>query len=152
MKLINERLIEIHSPLRGKEEIIKRVAGLLFAEKRITDMDGFIADLYEREEELSTSMGLGIAIPHAKSCHVRCPSLVFIKLEDPVPWNEDNVRLIFGIAVSKEQAGDMHLKILSQLARKLMNDRFRDTLFGVSDCREAYAALAFLNGDAAQTL
>lgn len=150
MNLINERLIEVHSSLCSKEEIIKQVAGLLFAENRITDRDGFIADLYAREEELSTSMGLGIAIPHAKSCHVRCPSLVFIKLAKPVSWNEDSVRLVFGIAVSKEQAGEMHLKILSQLARKLMNDCFRDTLFGVSDRQEAYKALAFLNGEAAQ--
>ena len=54
MNLINERLIEVHSSLCSKEEIIKQVAGLLFAENRITDRDGFIADLYAREEELST--------------------------------------------------------------------------------------------------
>ncbi len=149
MKLINEQLIEVPSSLQSKEEIIRQVAGLLYAENRITDRDGFITDLYEREQELSTSMGLGIAIPHAKSQYVRCPSLVFIKLENPVAWNEDNVQLVFGIAVSKEHEGEMHLKILSQLARKLMNDNFRNTLFGISDRREAYTALSFLNGETA---
>lgn len=149
MKLINERLIEVNSSLSCKEDVIEQVASLLFSENRITDREGFIADIYHREKELSTSMGLGIAIPHAKSQYVRYPSLVFIKLKQAIPWNEDQVQLIFGIAVSKEQEGDIHLKILSQLARRLMNDEFRTTLFGIPDCQEASAALAFLNQDAA---
>ncbi|MFQ6794382.1 MAG: PTS sugar transporter subunit IIA [Thomasclavelia sp.] len=145
MNLINEQLVEINSLLNCKEAVIKKVASLMLSEKRINNLEGFIQDIYDRENQVSTSMGLGIAIPHTRSYYVQKPTLVFIKLKNEIQWNDDHVKLIFGIAVPNDQQCDIHLKILSRLARKLMNLEFRNLLFQIHDVKEACGVLDFIN-------
>lgn len=147
MSLINEQLIEINSQLDCKEDVIKRVADLMLSEKRINNLEGFIQDIYNRENEMSTSMGLGIAIPHSQSYYVKKPTLVFIKLKNEIQWDNDRVKLIFGIAVPYNHQYDIHLKILSCLARKLMNLEFRNLLFQIQNVKEACSILDFINND-----
>lgn len=129
MSIIKEELIEINVDLNNKEEVITYFAEILDNQKRLNNKDLFIHDVYERELEMSTSMGFGIAIPHAQSNSVKESSLVFIKLKKPIDWNIDtNVQLIFGIAVPQQEKQKEHLKILSSLARKLVNNDFRSQL------------------------
>ena len=144
MELINENLIEINVDLDNKDEVITEVARLLSKDGRLSDASKFIDDIYIREEELSTSMDFGIAIPHTQSESVKSPSLVFLKLAHNIQWNtDDNVRLIFGIAVTKGDGIQDHLKILSIIARKLMNDDFRERLLSVKDKKECMELLRF---------
>ena len=134
MSIINEELIEIDVNLNTKDEVITHFADILDTQKRLCNKDLFIRDVYKREEEMSTSMGLGVAIPHTQSISVKASSLVFIKLKNPIDWNTDkNVQLIFGIAVPKGEKQNKHLRILSGLARKLMNDDFKNQLTHVQD-------------------
>ena len=83
---------------------------------------------YSREDEISTAMGSSIAIPHALSLGVRHTSLVFLRLQNPIQWDDDQVQMVFGIAVRKENSGNEHLRILSNLARKLMDLGFTNAL------------------------
>lgn len=136
MDLINENLILLDMDLHSKEEIISCIADTLESNHRLTDKQRYIEDVYLREEELSTSMGSRVAIPHALSEGVQYTSLVFVRLRNPIQWDEDQVQMIFGIAVRKENDGNEHLKIISSLARKLMNTTYIDSLFH-SDCRKA---------------
>ena len=102
MSIINEELIEIDANLNNKEEVITHFAEILDDQKRLSNKDLFIHDVYEREEEMSTSMGLGVAIPHTQSDSVKDPSLVFIKLKNPIDWNTDNnVQLILVLPYQK---------------------------------------------------
>lgn len=128
LDIINKDLIIIDSYLETKEEAIENIGQLLFDNHRIVNSDLFIKDMYRRENEMSTSMGLGIAIPHAQSKHVTESSLIFIKLKKPIKWDEDFVEMIFGIAVPKDNKNNQHLKILSTLARNLMKKEFRNKL------------------------
>lgn len=128
LDIINKDLILIDSYFETKEETIENIGKLLLDNHRIVNSDSFIQDMYARENEMSTSMGLGIAIPHAQSKHVTTSSLIFIKLKKPIKWNEDTVEMIFGIAVPKDNKNNQHLKILSTLARSLMKKEFREKL------------------------
>lgn len=146
MELINGKLIEVDSNIKCKEDSIEMFVEKLYKNKRIVDKEGFLEDVYKREREMSTSMGMGVAIPHAQSKYVSEPSLVFIKLQEAIHWNnDDNVKLIFGIAVPIENEDNQHLKILSILARKLMDDTFREHLFALNNKNEAMTFLSFLN-------
>lgn len=127
MDLIDDSLILLNADCNSKEEAIELLADLLQKQHRLHDKDQYIKDVYIREE-LPTSMGLGIAIPHAQSAGVSNPSLVFIRPKCPITWNDDEVKMIFGIAVPKKNEGNEHLRILSKLARKLMDENFRDKL------------------------
>ncbi|MDD6467377.1 MAG: PTS sugar transporter subunit IIA [Erysipelotrichaceae bacterium] len=144
MDLINDNLILLNSDCSNKDETITLLANTLNEQNRLFDKDQYIKDVYNREEELPTSMGLGIAIPHAQSIGVSKTSLVFIRTKSPILWNNDEVRMIFGIAVPKENKDNEHLKILSKLARKLMDEDFRAQLLNEND-KEVCANLLLIN-------
>lgn len=148
MELINENLIAVHTAMDNRIRVISNVAEMLYENHRIDSVDGFLKDVYRREDELSTSMGFGVAIPHAQSRHVLEPSLVFLKLDHPIQWNDDhNIEFVFGIAVPCENKTSQHLKILSSLARKLMNDDFRTALLQLENKKDSLALLKFLNNE-----
>lgn len=143
MTLINEKLIEINVALKHKEEVISLIADLLSKDDRLLDKEAYINDVYQREAQAPTALGFSFAIPHAKSEGVKTASLVFIELEEEINWTEsEKVKYVFGIAVPLEQAEDDHLKILSMLARRMMNDEFRNGLRNARTKNE-YLALIY---------
>ena len=147
MSLINEDLIKINVILKNKNEIISVIVEMVYQNNRTYNKEGLIQDILKREEEFSTSMGLGVAIPHAHSKYVTEPSLVFIKLSEAITWGiDDNVRIVFGILNPLNNDSDHHLKILANLARKLMDDEFRKKIDSIEDKEEALNILEYLNG------
>lgn len=129
MELINENLIVLDANLRSKEEVINSICDQLIAEDRLSDRQLYLNDVYERENVIPTSLGFSFAIPHAKSDGVKVASLVFIKLKNEIDWTEtEKVKFIFGIGVPLAQSGVEHLSILSKLARKMMDEDFRNGL------------------------
>lgn len=141
MNLLDRNLVCINVDLQTKEAVIEAMVSLLDNEGRVIDQNQLIEDVYHRELEAPTSMGWGIAIPHAQSESVTYSSLVFMKLKEAIPWNEDQVKILFGIFVPKDKADTKHLAILSALARKLMNEDFRVQVDMCADVDEGYRIL-----------
>ncbi|EAF3606675.1 PTS sugar transporter subunit IIA, partial [Listeria monocytogenes] len=99
-------------------------------EGSITNPKKFIRDLYKREEETSTGIEDGFGIPHAKSKYVKEPLIVFVHsgiINDYFGLDDSPIECSFLIGVPKK-ATDVHLQILSELSRKLMNKEFREKL------------------------
>lgn len=148
MSLINENLIQIQAELEDRDAVINEIAKMLYKEKRTHNVENLIQDILKREAELSTSLGFGVAIPHAHSEYVSEPSLVFIKLSNKISWgSDDNIEVIFGIANPSKNNSDNHLKILAMLSRKLMDDEFRNKFTEVRNKEDAVKLLSFLNDD-----
>lgn len=79
---------------------------------------------------------MGIAIPHGKSAYVLKPTVTFARSQSGVDWHSLDgkpAHMIFMIAVPENSQGDMHLKILQRLSRKLMDDDFRQALMEAPD-------------------
>lgn len=147
MGIITHELIELDVDLKSKDSIINYIVDTLKKHTRIDDKDQLLTDIYEREEEASTSMGFKVAIPHAQSLPVLESSVVFLRLKDEADWNEDtDVRLIFGIFVPKSNADNSHLKILAKIARKLASEEFRNKLLEVETVEECEKLLQSING------
>lgn len=147
MKLIEKSLISIDSESLTKDEVIDEIVNTMIKSARANDKEKLKKDLLDREAEVSTSMGLDIAIPHAQSDVVLKSSLVFLKLKNPIDWDGDLVKLVFGIFVSKDNPNNEHLKILSTLARKLTDESFRQGLSSVIDVDDALKKLEFITGN-----
>ena len=142
MDLISKDLIYLDEDVKDKDELFKLIAKNLKRLGRIDNVENFISDLYEREQTAPTSMGEGIAIPHALSSEVLGTSLTYIKLKNEIKWNDqDLVKYIFNIAVPKENKNNVHLKIISSLARNLINDDFKEKIFETKDINECYEVL-----------
>lgn len=144
--LINENLIQLDAEYQSKEEVIEGVANLFEEEGRLEDKAVYIQAVKEREAEISTNMGDRIGIPHARSMAVKEAALAFIRLQKPIVWDEQGeVELVFQIAVP-ENGGNLHLQILSKLARKLIYEDFKEKLFHVQSKEELLSLIEEATG------
>jgi PTS system fructose-specific IIA component len=127
--IITEDLIALEIRLADKAAVIREIANLLDANLRLVDRELYIRDVYEREAMVPTGIGDLIAIPHARSASVSRSSLVYLRLVEPIQWTEEEeARLIFGIAVPEENVDNLHLKILSTIAKKLLDDKIKQII------------------------
>lgn len=112
------------------EEVGARLTGLLnVPAKTIT------ASLLAREKLGSTGLGQGVAIPHGRIKGLRQAFGCFVRPRVPVPFGAPDgvpANLIFVLLVP-EQATDLHLQILSELAHRLGDQAFRERLQGLHD-------------------
>lgn len=121
--IITENLIVLDIELPDKAAVIDEIAKLLAADSRLVDREIYIKDVYDREEIVPTGIGDLIAIPHARSAAVASASLVYMRLISAIRWSdEEDARYIFGIAVPEDNVDNLHLKILSSVAKKLLDD------------------------------
>jgi PTS system fructose-specific IIA component len=95
--VITEDLVNLELQATTKEEALKELTQLLYQNKLITDVAGFLEDVFNREKEGMTGLGQGIAIPHGKSDCVTKTSLVVGKTQQPIEWeslDEEPVNVI----------------------------------------------------------
>ncbi len=134
--IITDETIVLDTAKTTQDGVIDELVQRLVKNKSITNAADFKEAIYAREKESTTGIGMGIAIPHGKSSAVIKPTLAFARSTAGVDWHSlDNepAQLIFMIAVPENSQGDMHLKILQRLSRKLMDDQFRQDLLKAPD-------------------
>jgi PTS system fructose-specific IIC component len=143
--MITADLVDLDLSADTKEAAARALAERMVALGRVTDLDGFLADVAAREAQMPTGLDGGIGIPHCRSEHVTEPTLAFGRSADGIDFGaaDGPADLIFLIA-APAGADDAHLTILSSLARQLMNTEFTDALRAVGD---ATAAAALIRGD-----
>ena len=110
----------------------------------ITDVDEYVAAVLKREAEVPTTVGFNVSIPHGKSQAVITPFITFMKTESAFVWDEiskDEAQLIFMIGVPMDQKDTLHLRILAQISRKLIDEKFRESLLNAESVEEAYQLL-----------
>lgn len=121
---------------RGKDAAIREMADLLARSGKVADVDELVRTALRREEQGTTGLGEGIAIPHAKTDAVTAPVVGFARSDEGVERGSldgTKARLVFMIAVPEAAAGDEHLRILALLSRKLMDAGFRERLLAARD-------------------
>lgn len=129
-ELIQPSYINLNLNAKNKREVMEAMARMLEKEKAIDDLEGFLEDIYAREAIMSTGIGYGIAIPHAKSSHVKIPSVIFARSDEGIAFDAmdgKDAHLFFMIAMP-EDGTNAHLKVLAMLSRKLMHQAFRESL------------------------
>ncbi|MGX7043610.1 PTS sugar transporter subunit IIA [Pediococcus acidilactici] len=89
-------------------------------------VDSFFTGLMNREKETTMGFKNGIAIPHSNDASVKRPGLFVIKFDHQIEWNAlDKKPVQVAIALSIPQEGSKeHLRLLSKIARKLMDEDF----------------------------
>ncbi|MFI1357413.1 fructose-specific PTS transporter subunit EIIC [Streptomyces sp. NPDC020898] len=146
-EMITADLVDLDLSAQTKDAAARALAERMVAKGRVTDLDGFLADVAAREAQMPTGLDGGIGIPHCRSEHVTEPTLAFGRSAAGIDFGaaDGPADLIFLIA-APAGADDAHLTILSSLARQLMNDEFTTALRSVDD---AEAAAALIRGDEA---
>ncbi|MGS2589655.1 PTS fructose transporter subunit IIABC [Streptomyces hebeiensis] len=146
-EMITADLVDLDLAAETKEAAARSLAERMVALGRVTDLDGFLADVAAREAQMPTGLDGGIGIPHCRSAHVSEPTLAFGRSSRGIDFGAPDgpADLIFLIA-APAGADDAHLTILSSLARRLMNEDFTTALRSASD---PTAAAALIRGEEA---
>jgi len=144
-ELITAELVDLALSAETKSEAARSLAGRMVAAGRVTDLDGFLADVAAREAQMPTGLDGGIGIPHCRSEHVAAPTLAFGRSPRGIDFGaaDGPADLVFLIA-APAGADDDHLTILSSLARRLMDPEFTDALRAEAD---PAAAAALIRGE-----
>ncbi|MCX7874986.1 MAG: PTS sugar transporter subunit IIA [Melioribacteraceae bacterium] len=123
-----------------KESAIKELVYSFQDDPRIKDIDEIYKAVLEREKIMSTGVGKGFAIPHAKTNYVTEIIGAFGKLETPIDFqslDDQPVKLIF-LLVGKENLVGPHIKLLSRLSRMMNLEEFRENLANATTAEEIY--------------
>ncbi|UPK41205.1 fructose PTS transporter subunit IIA [Paenibacillus pabuli] len=143
--IIDLSTIKTNMNASSKEEAIQELAEVLLQNEYITDINGFLKDIYEREAVGQTGIGNYIAIPHGKSAAVKKIGVAIGINRSEIPWETldgNGVKGIILFAVGNEQGGSQnHLKILTLFARKLGNDDVIEKMLQSTNAEDVQAAL-----------
>lgn len=129
--MFSENRVCFNLKATNKDEVIKELIQILYNDGKIIDKEKFREAVLKREQEFSTGIGMGIAIPHGKSDAVKEASIAFGRSNDGIDYESMDgkpAHLFFLIAVPKESS-DIHLRALSEISRKLMHTEIREQLF-----------------------
>lgn len=125
-ELLARESIELNGSPKSKSEALDQMVELMAKSGKLTDKEAYRAQVYAREEESTTGVGDGIAIPHGKCDGVARPGLAAMVVKDGVDFaamDDEPVSLIFLIAAPNTE-DNVHLDVLSKLSVLLMNDEF----------------------------
>lgn len=135
-KVINKELIFLDKDFDCRDDFIFYLANQAEKEGLVESQEEYAKAVFNREKEISTAIGYGLAIPHGKSSTIQSPFILFMRLHDAIQWDEtkDNkVKMVFMLGIPEEGAEKTHLRILSKISRSLMHDDFREKLMHESD-------------------
>ena len=136
--LLKVESIDLKAKPQDKAAALEHLITLMERGGNIADKEEYKACVLRREEEGSTGIGEGIAIPHAKTSAVKAPGLAAMLVQDGVDFDSldgEPAKLFFLIA-APDTEDNVHLDVLSHLSMLLMNDDFRSELLKAGSAKE----------------
>ncbi|WP_411168355.1 fructose-specific PTS transporter subunit EIIC [Clostridium sp. MB05] len=147
-KMTNNNLILLNQKCSNKKEVIKKLVERLYDDNIISSKEEFLQAVMEREAHSPTGLERGVAIPHGKSTTVKKAAFAVARLEKPImDWesvtDDNNVDLVFLLAIPKAEEGSTHLKLLAELSSALMYEDFTTNLKKAKNSKEFIEALNY---------
>lgn len=140
--LLTPSRVRVGLPGSTKAELLHEMVDLIERHPAIRDAEALRAAIFAREAIMSTGVGKGVGLPHAKTDAVEGTLAAFAITAEPVPFgaiDDEPVRLLF-MLVGTEAAKSEHIKILSRVSRLLNRADFRDRLKAAKTVGEVLAA------------
>lgn len=141
--LLDKRSISLSGSPKNKSEALDQIVELMANSGKINDKEAYRRQVYAREEESTTGIGEGIAIPHGKCNAVSRPGLAAMVVKDGVDFDSldgEPVTLIFLIA-APDTEDNVHLDVLSKLSVLMMDEDFSGALRNAKTVEEFLAII-----------
>ena len=136
--LLDIRSISLNATPADKSQTLDTAVALMAKSGKISDQEAYRRQVYAREEESTTGIGEGIAIPHGKCDAVKKPGLAAMVIPGGVDFDSldgEPVTLLFLIAAPNTE-DNVHLDVLSKLSMMLMDEEFTANLRGAKTPEE----------------
>ena len=123
-EIIEKDAILLEQSVPDKMTALSIMADCLKALGYLSDTQCFLADVQEREQQFSTCIGQGIAIPHGKSDAVLHTGVCMMRLNTPICWQDQKVDFITLLAIEKKHTDIIYLKMLADLSVHFLHEDF----------------------------
>lgn len=133
-ELLTQETILLNIEGNGKLDAINQLVDTLYSAGKLTDKDTYKQAILKREEQSTTGIGEGIAIPHAKTSAVKSPAIAFGRSISGVDYESldgQPANLFFMIA-APDGANNTHLEALSRLSTLLLKEEVRSKLLNAT--------------------
>ena len=127
-KIINLECIHLNLTVKSKEELLDLLSKDAVKVGAGDSSEDILEDLWNREKELPTAVGKGIAIPHCRSKSIKSSKLLFYRLNKGITWDvNEEIDLAFAI-LTPDGENNQHLVLLSKISRHLLRKNFLEML------------------------
>lgn len=127
-KIINLECIHLNLTVKSKEELLDLLSKDAVKVGAGDSSEDILEDLWNREKELPTAVGKGIAIPHCRSKSIKSSKLLFYRLNKGITWDvNEEINLAFAILTPNGE-NNQHLVLLSKISRHLLRKNFLEML------------------------
>ena len=142
-QLLTPATVRVGLPGQTKDEVINALLDVVETHPGVKDPEAMRQAVFDRERMMSTGVGKGLGLPHAKTQAVSETLAAFAITAEPVDFgaiDDQKVQLVF-LLVGTEAAKSEHIKILSRISRLLNRDAFRNRLLKARNVREVLTLL-----------
>lgn len=137
--MLTPEVVEVRIQGTDKFDVIGRMVDLLENDgEGIHDIEAVRQAVFDRENRMSTGVGKGLALPHAKTPAIDRTMAAFATTDRPIDFNaidSQPVRIIF-LLVGPEAAKSQHIKLLSRISRLMNREELREKLLGAETSEE----------------
>lgn len=138
--MFDKFIIKINLDVKNEDNLLKEASKIALQSGYVTNEKKFLKSLIKREKEISTGIGKQVAFPHASGDFVKEPFIIFIRVNNPIEFRAiDKIpcKLFFVIGTPPDHE-QVHLKILSRIARDLSFTNLKNEVLKLNDKNEIY--------------
>ncbi|WP_337798837.1 fructose-specific PTS transporter subunit EIIC [Acidaminococcus timonensis] len=142
--LLKRESVELDGSAADKKDALEKLVALMVKQGNIADAEEYKKKVFARDEDGSTGVGEGVAIPHAKTAAVTRPGLAFMRCRDGVEFDslDGQPAKLFFLIAAPDTRDNVHLDVLSRLSTLLMDPDFIDGLMAVDSVDGLYDLIA----------
>ncbi len=143
--LTTPSLINLQTTFESRDAAIRALAEQLDQQGKLHDKEEYLKAVFAREEHGATALGEGLAVPHGKTDAVKEAAFAVATLKQDLKWQgideEEDVNLIFLIAIPNAEAGSTHMQLLTELTSTLIDDEVREAVLNAMSVEQIFALL-----------
>ncbi len=142
--ILSKDAVKVDLQARDKKGVIEEISELVVRSAGLTDKQGVVQVLMEREALGSTGIGLNVAIPHAKLQGVDSIIAALARSKEGIDFGSIDGQpvMLFFVLISGVNTAGIHLKALAKISRLLKNDETREALISCNCSVEMYEILS----------
>ena len=128
--LLQAENVAVQLEVADKEQLIQIMIDMVSGRQEVQDPKKAFEAVWQREQIMSTGVGKGLALPHAKTGAVSGLVTALVTLKTPIPFgasDEDPVSIAF-LLLNRPDAKSQHVRLLSRVSRLMNNDKVRKSI------------------------
>ncbi|MFW1291222.1 PTS 2-O-a-mannosyl-D-glycerate transporter subunit IIABC [Vibrio parahaemolyticus] len=143
--LTNPSLINLQTTFESRDAAIRALAEQLNQQGKLHNKEEYLQAVFAREEQGPTALGEGLAVPHGKTDAVKEAAFAVATLKEDLKWQgldeDEDVNLIFLIAIPNAEAGSTHMHLLTELTTTLVDDDVREAVLNATNVEQIISLL-----------